>query len=167
MMPYAYEPRSGPGRLPKHKWRKDCAGVFAERNGPPVGMCPAGLDPGKRHALLNEGIPYYPDKSPLDHPHSIFNVHDGVPYRAVRTNAGLSYHGFPCVSAKRDVPPRIMRLLLARASEKGCRSEVERWFEQYPYGSSNIHKDLPRTNILRCALMGLMVFEDFLPCPAP
>ena len=131
-MPYTYEPRPRHGQLPKQKWNKSYAAVEAGWGGEKVGMCPAGLSQDTLEHLLNSGIFYFGHAPAQEHPQSIFNVYDGVPYRAVKTNPGKSFHGFPCVSKRKDVPPTVLPRLLERADQLGVRVEVERWFKQYP-----------------------------------
>jgi hypothetical protein len=107
-------------------------GVIELPGGERVGMCPAGIKKATLESLLNGGIFHFGAGPPREHPLSIFNIYQGVPYRAVRTLEGISYHGFPCVSARRDVPPVVMKKLMARAVELDCKASVAKWFKQNP-----------------------------------
>jgi hypothetical protein len=95
-------------------------------------MCPANIPQPILDHLLNSGIPYYGRGDPKEHPHSIFNVYRGVPYRAVRTVAGRSFHGFPCISKRKDVPPGVLPAILKKAEELGVKEQVEKWFKEHP-----------------------------------
>lgn len=44
--------------------------------------------------LLDEGIPFR-DEDDDPFPRKIYNVFEGIPYEAVPTEAGRSYHGYP------------------------------------------------------------------------
>ena len=132
-MGYTYEPRPlRGGRPPKHKWSKPHAGVVDARGGEKVGMCPSGITQEQLEHLLNTGITWFGAGGGDEHPQSIFNVYQGVPYRAVQTRPGISFHGFPCVSFRKDVPPGVHRKIMARARELGVEKEVERWFRDHP-----------------------------------
>lgn len=127
---YTYLPRPWNGRVrPKHKWLRPEAGFEDRRGGESEGMCPAGLPAETVEALLNGGVEHYV-RAKGSHPAAIFNVHEGIPYKAYPTEPGRSYHGFPC--RRRDVPPQAMPELLALARRKNCELEVKAWFRMYP-----------------------------------
>lgn len=127
---YAYEPRPWSGRVrPKHKWNKPEAGFEHRRGGEVEGMCPSNLPEDTVLELLNQGVRFHvPGKG--THPSAIFNIHDGVPYKAYPTNPGRSYHGFPC--RRRDVPPQALAELMALARRKNCELEIVEWFRLHP-----------------------------------
>lgn len=132
-MPYVYEPRPRIGNAqPKHKWRNKHPDVVEAPGGEKVGMCPAGIPKETLEHLLNSGIQEFAAGGQQEHPKAIYNIYGGVPYKAVKTQLGKSFHGFPCVSKRKDVSTRIYRQLLALAEEKGVKAEVERWFKAHP-----------------------------------
>lgn len=117
---------------PKHKWGNAYAGVAVKLGGESVGMCPNNIPKDVLEQLLNSGIFEYPAKGAGEHPKAIYNIYEGVPYKAVKTRAGQSFHGFPCVSKRRDLSTRIYRQLLQRAEEQGVKSAIEKWFKEHP-----------------------------------
>lgn len=126
---YAYEPRPAYGRgRPKHKWNKLYASLEAHRGGEVEGMCPSNIPAETVLELLNNGVEHFVGGGG-EHPKNIFNVHEGVPYKAHVTRYGRSYHAFPC--RKRDIPPRIWRPLLALAAQRNCKHELEKWFNDH------------------------------------
>jgi hypothetical protein len=132
-MEYKYEPRPlNGGRPPKHKWSKPHPAVVVARGGEKVGMCPSAIPKETLEKLLNDGIPWFGESASGEHPLSIFNVYEGVPYRAVRTRAGISFHGFPCVSRRKDVPGSVYPKVMARAKKQGVEKEVIQWFKDHP-----------------------------------
>ncbi len=56
----------------------------------------------------------------------LFNVFEGVPYRAHRM--GHAYHGFP--DFERNIPREIREALRARAAKDGFEKEFEEWMER-------------------------------------
>lgn len=126
---YKYEPRPRTGKSPpKHKWNKPHADFIERKGGEIEGMCPHPMCPSTLNSLLNDGLKDF-GHSTGEHPRAIFNVYQGVPYKAYVTQQGISYHGFPC--RKSDVPPRLFKSLLALANDKKCKNEVERWFKDH------------------------------------
>jgi len=77
--------------------------------------------------LLNEGIPLNNPRNDIGCPNEIFNVYEGVIYRAVPTLPGKSYHAFPEIT----MPVDIEKKLLKRAEEKGCCKELEKWLKKW------------------------------------
>ena len=62
---------------------------------------------------------------------AIWNVHEGVVYKAVPNNVGDGWHGYPTCekSETGGVPKAIRRQLLNRAGEKMQR-ETKNWLQQ-------------------------------------
>jgi hypothetical protein len=136
-MPWRYEPRETTGVLPKHKWTKPRAGFEEGADGKHVGMCPNTMSVSTAEHLLNTGIEEWPDGWERNYPRAIYNFHDGVVYKALPTNPGISYHGFPCKGPasfpkKADMSVRIQRGLLAKAEIANCRERIEEWFKNNP-----------------------------------
>lgn len=136
-MGWVYEHRDeNCGWPPKHRWSEPQAG-FVERAGMTEGKCPRGFAKATAESLLNSGIHESPPDWDKPFPKAIFNFHDGVVYKALPTNPGLSYHGFPCKgpalgSSKGDMTVRTQRRILAEAQRKGCLQEIEEWFRRHP-----------------------------------
>ncbi|MBF0273387.1 MAG: hypothetical protein HQL98_15160 [Magnetococcales bacterium] len=111
-----------------HKWGADKAGFesFGKRI---KGKCPTTITnkPGLAEQLLNEGVPY-PDK---ESPEAIYNVHEGVIYRAEQTLASDdSWHGFPEMEeGKRRVPREVLTSLMKSAITSGHHKEFRDWME--------------------------------------
>jgi hypothetical protein len=114
----------------KHHWNKSYAGVIDTPNGP-VGKCPNTITQELAEKLLNEdtGIPWYNPKKrkSLDPqtPNAIYNVHEGVVYKAVPTRPGCSYHGYPV----KEIPKEIQERLYQLAEQKHCKRELEKWLK--------------------------------------
>ena len=123
-MPWRYDPGD---KRRKHKWAKDYAG-FEVEGGLRVGKCPLGLTGKVAEQLLNSGVEWHNPSMGVEHPWNIYNVHDGVIYKAAITVHGVSFHGFPCEGR---IPREIVNRLRAIAEEKGCLQEFETWLKQY------------------------------------
>ena len=91
-MEWEYEPDENPKR--KHSWDKDEAG-FITVGTVVVGKCPKGISNSTARELLNAGIPWSPKNWEHDYPKRIYAIYQDVLYRAMTTNPGKSYHGFP------------------------------------------------------------------------
>jgi len=76
--------------------------------------------------LLNDGIPVHNPRNDIGCPNEIFNVHEGVIYRAVPTLPGKSYHAFPEI----NMPLEIEIRLLGRAGGKGLPKEIAEMVEE-------------------------------------
>jgi len=136
-MQWQYEPRDPEaGWPPKHRWHENRAGFRYDPSGKIEGCCPAGMTPEKAAELLNSGLEDSPRGWARVHPKSIYNFHDGVVYKAVETNPGKSYHGFPCKGPKSDggrhMTARMMQRILKLAEERGQRKAIEDWFNEHP-----------------------------------
>lgn len=110
----------------KHRWDNPHADVV-EENGYPVGKCPSTLDMPTAQRLLDEGIRYEGRNRGKLRPERVYNVHDGVPYRA--HVMGGSYHGFP--ETPDQMPPDIRDELRARAEHDGDLEAFEEWMKRY------------------------------------
>ena len=109
----------------KHHWSHDYA-AFAFKDGKWIGKCPNTITLDLAEKLLNEGIPLFNPRKAIDAPNAIFNVHEGVIYKAVPTLPGYSYHGYPEI----DMPNETFNQLLKRAEEKGCKKELIKWLKK-------------------------------------
>ena len=124
-MPWKYDPGE---RRRKHKWHNDYAG-FEIEGGVEVGKCPMTITQELAGQLLNTGVGWNnPSMPSSDYPRNIYNVHEGVVYKAAITLAGVSYHGYPC---KGQVPREVVTQLEALAAQKNCSKEFEAWLRRY------------------------------------
>jgi hypothetical protein len=102
-MSWLYEPDEQPKR--KHHWDRPVAG-FIRVGQNVVAKCPNNLTIDKAQQILNEAIPWSPRNWRRPYPQRLYNVADGVLYRATPTNPGRSYHGFPEIADRfRPAPP--------------------------------------------------------------
>lgn len=117
----------GEGRH-KHRWKNDYAGFVPGKRGP-IGKCHRSIDQATAERLLKSGFappsPYGDDEDP---PEVVYNVYRGIPYLAVPTQPGSSYHGYPwrgrmAASVKND--------LRARAERSGHLKEFQKWLKKY------------------------------------
>ncbi|MEO5333201.1 MAG: hypothetical protein H7839_14380 [Magnetococcus sp. YQC-5] len=110
----------------KHKWSHDYPDFILVGNDP-IGKCPTSItrNPELAKELLDTGV-YYPTGT--QPPDKIYNVHQGVIYRAIETRHGVSFHGFPEKEHKiRRVPPSVLRQLARIAKEKNTLEEFKQW----------------------------------------
>ena len=127
ILPMAWEYEVGSARKHKKKWNHNYHGFVKVGNGW-VGKCPHNLTIEKCKEILNNGIEYHSPRSPHEHPGRIYNIIDGVVYRATPTVPGVSYHGFPeRPEFMKSLPRNLKEQLLLRAERLECRPEVERW----------------------------------------
>ena len=99
------------------------------------GKCPADLTIEQAELLLNRDLHESPPGWSHDHPKWIFNIFEGAVYKAVVTNPGVSYHGFPCRGPRSGAGAMTQRMkakLLDRAKTTGCLEAIEAWFGRYP-----------------------------------
>lgn len=127
--PWRYEPES-PKR--KHHWDCDEPGfVELPRRGAPgcvrVSKCPASLTVDDCATLLSEAIPWSPAGWTKSYPKRLYVVHRGWLYRAMPTQPGVSYHGFPEDPEAGVVPESLHDRIRGVAREKSCELEIERW----------------------------------------
>lgn len=127
-MPFEYKYERGEGRF-KHCWNKDEAGFEPSPKGQ-VGKCHSSINDVVAEDLLKNGIAEIPidEDSEFDFPERIFNVYRGVPYVAVQTQPGVSYHGYPwrgrmSGSVKRELEERVSGTQDARIFKK--------WMKEY------------------------------------
>ena len=119
-------------RRRKHKraWKKNEAGFMQDPKGSFIGKCPANMTVEVAEALLNSGIEFSSDRWPHDYPERIYNIRDGVVYRATPTVPGESYHGFPeHPDRARKLPRDIKDQLMQLADKLGCHEEVRKWLK--------------------------------------
>ena len=129
---YVYE--RGDGRR-KHRWKHDEAG-FEQHGSVRIGKCHRSIDDDEAQRLLDTGIPDpdpYRDPSAgvpptLAYPQKIYNVYRGVPYVAVPTRPGKSYHGYP---ARGRMPPHIRKALCERAKRAKMLGEFKQWIKNH------------------------------------
>jgi hypothetical protein len=110
----------------KHQWTNAYAEVVAQDGGH-VGKCPNDLTQQEAQRLLEDGIPYHGRYSRKSRPERVYNIRDGVPYRA--HIMGRVYHGFPEVPS--EIPPEVMEELRNRAEDEGSTAQFEAWLERY------------------------------------
>ncbi|MBF0182507.1 MAG: hypothetical protein HQM03_21020 [Magnetococcales bacterium] len=125
-MPWKYDP--GEWRK-KHKWNKDEAGFHWEGQ-EEIGKCPTSItrDSELAEELLNKGIGY-PD---AESPEAIYNIHQGVVYRAEVTLPGVSFHGFPEKEQKRRrVPTAVLLQLAHKAQNDGTFHLFKDWMRAH------------------------------------
>ena len=95
-----------------------------------VGKCPSEMPGRLAHNLLNSGIREY-RLGELDHPYSIWNVHEGIVYRARRNNTGDAWHGYPACQATDKATSSILKELRQRAKNQGFgTAQFNRWWLQ-------------------------------------
>ncbi|MBF0136386.1 MAG: hypothetical protein HQL65_09115 [Magnetococcales bacterium] len=128
-------------RRNKHKWDSDQPGFVPLDEKNAIGKCPNTItnSPGLAERLLNEGVAYPPNMSVPD---EIFNVYQGVVYRAKPTVPGKSYHGFPEKEGKgRKIALEVLAELDKRAKRDGMYPEFENWMKKYlPEGWKRLFK---------------------------
>ena len=114
----------------KHCWNQPRAAIV-QQGSTAIGKCPNTLDKAQAGRLLEDAE--YEGKvqgqSVADFlPPRMWNVHQGIVYEAVPTQAG-SYHGYPwCGRPGRNRLPRSVRAALKqRAEEQGFGKEFENW----------------------------------------
>lgn len=126
-MPWTYEP--DPQRKHKKGWTNDFPGFVTVAN-TLVGKCPHNLTNEECEEFLNQGVEYRPRRWRHSYPDRIYNIINGVVYRATPTVPGKSYHGFPERQERvAELPRELRKRLLALAEQKGCREEVEKWLK--------------------------------------
>jgi hypothetical protein len=80
-------------------------------------------------SLLHSGLV---EASPYDDvahaPDEIYNIYRGVPYVAVPTQPGKSYHGYPW---RGRMSATMRERLRARAEAEGTGREFDQWLKQY------------------------------------
>lgn len=124
----AFDYERGEGRT-KHRWKHDYAGFVPSGRGP-IGKCHRSISQEIAEALLRRGVvevSAYEDDD--DGPPSrIYNVYRGVPYVAVETQPGRSYHGYPW---RGRMAASVREALRSRAKRQGHEKDFEKWLKRY------------------------------------
>jgi hypothetical protein len=108
-----------------HQWKHAHAGfVSEEKRGREVGKCSASIDADLAQRLLDGAIERSPKTWKKIYPKELFNVYEGVPYRAHSVTKG-QYHGFP--EKPGGVPPNLHDELRSRAQQAGFLDEFDAW----------------------------------------
>ena len=110
----------------KHRWDKPHAEIIRQDGGS-VGKCPSTLDDKAAQGLLDAGIPYWGRYRRKSRPERVYNVHEGVPYRA--HIMGDRYHGFPEVPS--ELPPKNREKLREKAVAEGHAEQFNEWLKRY------------------------------------
>lgn len=126
LMTYKYD--TGEGRW-KHKWNKDEAGFCPSHRGP-VGKCHSSITTSIAQELLDRAVAQgiVEQYAGQNFPHRIFAVYRGIPYVAVPTSPGQSYHGYPWRGV---LSPAIRCQLADMARNDGKESEFSKWLKKY------------------------------------
>ncbi|MCP4700281.1 MAG: hypothetical protein GY862_26030 [Gammaproteobacteria bacterium] len=124
----------------KHDWNKDEAGFVC--NGKKlIAKCPNTITHPQAKAILNNGIVYVNRRKPViscivkigrrektvDFPHAVYNIHEGIPYRALPALGCCSFHAFPEI----EFPPEIEKELIERAKSQGRERELRKWLAHW------------------------------------
>ena len=95
----------------------------------PVGMCPTGMKRDGAEQALNDGIKRAGRRKRSPFPQDVYNVINGIPYRAHPSGRGARYHGFPEVIQK--IPVDVRQELRERAEQEGDLEAYESWESQH------------------------------------
>lgn len=126
-MAWVYEP--DPERKHKKGWSENRPGFVPVAN-TQVGKCPRNLTTELCEELINTGVEYSPKRWKHPYPDRIYNILNGVVYRATPTNPGRSYHGFPELRERAaDLPRNLKNRILDLAKERLCLEEVAKWLK--------------------------------------
>ncbi len=83
--------------------------------------------------VLNRGVPVFSDRFRTAHPAEVYCIHRGVVYRAIPTNPGQSYHGFPELpKALRGLRKDLRNRILDLARQLNQEDEVRDWIDGEP-----------------------------------
>jgi hypothetical protein len=117
----------GEGRF-KHRRKNDEAG-FVGSTRRPIGKCHKSISQRVAVGLLRSGVVARAvfDDEP-EAPDEIFNVYRGIPYLAVPTVPGRSYHGYPW---RGRMSPEVRAELERRAQAQGQTAEFKRWMTNF------------------------------------
>jgi len=127
-MAWKYVP--DPNRKHKKGWQKNFVGFIEKPKGSFIGKCPTNLTTEQAEKLLNTGIEFSPPDWKREYPERIYNIHDGVLYRATATNPGESYHGFPEHPTRAQKLPKVLKeRILKIAEHHNCLEEIKRWLK--------------------------------------
>jgi hypothetical protein len=117
---------AGPRTVTRTRRRHEAGFI---RNSPPIGKCHRSITPEIAQILLRSGVfeaSVYEDAPAT--PDKIYNVYRGIPYEAVVTQGGKSYHGYPW-AGRMSVTMR--EALRARAVQQGMRKEFDQWLKAH------------------------------------
>ena len=125
-MAWIYEPSQD--RKHKRGWLSDEAGFIEGPTGEIIGKCPANLTEADASKLLNsDSIAYSNSRWPHQYPERVYNIYNGVLYRAKPTVPGKSYHGFPELSSEAErLPRKLKEQLLELARKRNCEVEIRK-----------------------------------------
>lgn len=93
-----------------------------------VGKCSTDIGTDQAEDLLNTGHKYSSRSAGKKYPERVYNVYDGVPYRAQHTDGGR-YHGFPIHPDELKELPSVRSALEAIAEEDGDLEKFNAWLE--------------------------------------
>ncbi len=124
MSAWRYDPGE---KRTKHKWAKDYPG-FVNQDGCPVGKCPKSMTRYTAESLLNKGVAWSNPNLERSYPNAIFNVHEGVIYKATITEHARSYHGYPW---KGRVPRKVFIKLEEIAEANDWNGEFGKWVKRH------------------------------------
>lgn len=114
----------------KHRWPKNKAG-FDNHCGETVGKCPHDVTLEEAQNLLLEAIPEPQDDYSDDpFPKRLYNVRNGVIYRAEGDGRSNKYHAFPADNIDL-IDSDILDELQKRAEATGHLKEFKKWKSEY------------------------------------
>lgn len=122
-----------PPHARKHRWdRAEADFVRDEHDGKLVGKCSREIDKPTAQALLDGGIEWRAPHSRREFPDRVFNVFQGIPYRAHRQGPRM-YHGFPELPSRIPGGPHgeIALALRARAQKQGFEAQFDTWIARW------------------------------------
>jgi len=105
------------GSAPRAHFERD------PEDGKMVGKCASGVSQELAQQLLEDAVPYSSPGWRKGRPQKLFNVHQGVPYRA--HGAGNRYHAFP--ELPENIPPQVEEALRNRAEDAGDVEVFDEW----------------------------------------
>lgn len=121
---------SSPENRHKHRWSKNFAG-FDRYYGEIVGKCPNNIPLGEAQKLLLQAIPDPPDEYDDDpYPKRLYNVREGVIYRAEGDGRSNRYHAYPADNI-RSMDQDTLEVLEKRADESGFLKVFKKWTKDH------------------------------------
>ena len=117
---YAYD--KGENRH-KHTSKEALPWVEIGSNGRPIGRCPRGISIQECEELLNKGYGLYYEGQA--YPESVYILIEGVPYEAVPTERGKSYHAYPT----RELHNIVEKFLKNLAYDRGELRAYKKWMK--------------------------------------
>ena len=117
---------SSPENRHKHRWPRNYAG-FTRYYGEIVGKCPNNITLEEAQQLLVEAIPDPPDEYDDDpYPKRLYNVREGVIYRAEGDGRSNRYHAFPADNIN-SMDADTLAILEKRATDSGYLEQFRKW----------------------------------------